>query len=267
VTCTRTIPTAAAYDAAAAGYDVLTAGYAYEPWIGAIEELALDHGLLGRRMLDVACGTGKSFLPFLARGYDVTACDASVEMARLAREKAAGRVRVEVADIRQLPIYGAFDLVTCLGDVINHLASADDVRLALTCMRQNLREGGLLVFDVNGLAAYRDVPPVVEEHGRTVVVWRVEPAHMSEPGGRAQVLMETFTQQEHGSWQRATARWPHHHYPPAEIEQLLEDAQLEVVAVRGQGTGGVLLRETDEHVLPKLLFVSEPKGGAMTFRP
>jgi SAM-dependent methyltransferase len=267
VTSTQAIPAATAYDAAAAGYDVLTADYAYEPWIGAIEELALNHGLIGRRMLDVACGTGKSFLPFLARGYDVTACDASVEMARLAREKTAGSVRVEVADIRQLPVYGAFDLVTCLGDVINHLSSADEVRLALTSMRQNLREGGLLVFDVNGLAAYRDVPPVVQEHGRTLVLWRAEPPHMSEPGGRTQIHMETFTQQEHGSWERATARWPHHHYPRAEIEQLLEDARLDVVAVRGQGTGGVLLSETDEHVLPKLLFVSEPKGGTMTFRP
>ena len=34
----------------------------------------------GERVLDVACGTGKSFMPFLARGWDVTACDLSPAM-------------------------------------------------------------------------------------------------------------------------------------------------------------------------------------------
>src|SRR5690348_17252562 len=116
-----------AYDTLAPAYDLLTAGYAYERWLTALERLAHEHGLRGHRVLDVACGTGKSFEPLLDRGYEVTACDGSPEMAAIAAERAAGRARVHVADMRELPRYGAFDLVLCLDDAINHLVDPGDV--------------------------------------------------------------------------------------------------------------------------------------------
>ena len=77
-----------AYDALASGYDTLTRDYAYDRWLPALEQLAHDHGLAGHRVLDVACGTGESFLPLRARGYEVTGCDISAEMLGRARRKA-----------------------------------------------------------------------------------------------------------------------------------------------------------------------------------
>src|SRR5215207_9538088 len=101
------------YDVLAPAYDVLTAGHAHGAWLREIEHLALDHGLRGRRLLDVACGTGKSFEPLLQEGYSVTACDVSPGMVAHARRRAGGHARVLVADMRRLPVLGAFDLVTC----------------------------------------------------------------------------------------------------------------------------------------------------------
>src|SRR5919199_5459252 len=104
----------APYDGFGAHYDAFTAGYEYDRWLDALERLAVEHGLAGRRLLDVGCGTGKSFLPMLARGFEVTACDLSPEMVARASEKTPGDVDVFVADMRTLPRVGAFDLVTCL---------------------------------------------------------------------------------------------------------------------------------------------------------
>ena len=84
-------PALAAYEALAPFYDEFTAGYDYDRWLDGLEALALEHGLRGRSLLDVACGTGKSFMPMLARGYEVTACDLSPAMVELAREGARGR--------------------------------------------------------------------------------------------------------------------------------------------------------------------------------
>jgi 2-polyprenyl-3-methyl-5-hydroxy-6-metoxy-1,4-benzoquinol methylase len=73
----RTASARDAYDVAADVYDDFTAHHDYEGWTALIERLARAHGLAGGRLLDVGCGTGNSFLPFLERGYQVTACDIS----------------------------------------------------------------------------------------------------------------------------------------------------------------------------------------------
>src|SRR3954454_6629006 len=88
----RSVPcdTRAAYDALAAVYDDLTAHHDHERWLTLLLDLAGDHGLAGRRVLDVGCGTGKSFMPLVRRGFDVTACDISPRMAARARRRARG---------------------------------------------------------------------------------------------------------------------------------------------------------------------------------
>src|SRR3954447_10333830 len=166
-------PAREAYDVLAAAYDTLTADYAHHRWLSAIVALSAEHGLAGRRALDVACGTGKSFLPLLAAAWWVTACDISPEMASRAAGKAAGRAAVHVADMRDLPAYGAFDLITCLDDAINHLLDDDEVVAALDGMRVNLAPRGLVAFDVNTPAAYRAAASdaVVEDDER-LVPWR-----------------------------------------------------------------------------------------------
>ena len=97
-------PALEAYEALAPFYDLFTDGYSYDTLLAELERLALDHGLAGRRLLDVGCGTGKSFLPMLARGYEVAGCDLSPAMVELAREKLPpGLVDLFVADMRDLP--------------------------------------------------------------------------------------------------------------------------------------------------------------------
>jgi len=94
----------AAYEATAACYDDFTAHHDYEltlsNFLPAIESRGLPPS---RRLLDVGCGTGNSFLPMLERGWSVTACDLSPAMIQVAREK-LGERSVELAvDERALP--------------------------------------------------------------------------------------------------------------------------------------------------------------------
>jgi SAM-dependent methyltransferase len=239
------------YDAIAPVYDLLTAGHPHAAWLARVEALALEHGLAGRRLLDIACGTGKSFAPLLRRGYVVTACDASPAMADLARARADGRARVLVADMRRLPELGAFDLVTCLDDALCHLLTAQDVLDALRGIRRNLAPGGLAVFDVALPAAYADASDAIAGDDRHVVLWRAP----SGDGVEVEVVVDVFTARPDGLYERARMVQRHRRHAVAALRALAAQAGLAVRAVHGQQAGGVLCPDLDEAHHRKALFV------------
>ena len=251
---------AGAYAVLAPAYDLLTAEYAYGPWLAAIEWLAVRHGLAGRCLLDVGCGTGKSFMPLLERGFDVTACDISPEMVAAARDKAAGRADVLVADMRRLPVLGEYDLITCIDDAINHLLDLDEVAATFEGLRANLAPEGLLVFDVNTLAAYQGVPDVVVEDDERLLRWRGGLAELDGPGGEAEVVIDVFTHEGEGLWRRSVSRQRHRHHPIEDLRVIAAESGLEVAAVLGQRPGAVLDEWLDEREHRKAVFVMQ-RGG------
>ena len=251
-----TSPTESLYDALASAYDLMTAAYDHARWLDAIERLAHDQGLSGRRVLDVACGTGKSFLPLLERGYEVTACDVSPAMAAIAHAKAAGRAAVYVADMRELPVFGRFDLITCLDDALNHLPCEEDVLAALVGIRSNLAPSGLAVFDLNTLTAYGGAPDAVVEDDDRLVLFRGGQLAIERPGEATEVVVELFERVEGDLWRRRTSRQPHRHYPMADVRALVERAGLELRAVCGQRPGVRIEPRLDEQRDHKALIVA-----------
>jgi SAM-dependent methyltransferase len=144
----------AEYDAFAPHYDEFTSGSDYARWTDHVLEHARAHGLTGRTLLDLACGTGNSFLPFMNRGFEVVGVDASGAMLAEAACKAP-HARLVLSDLRELPLLGRFDLVTCFDDSLNYLPAEPDLRAAFRSIAANLAACGLTVFDLNTLNAYR----------------------------------------------------------------------------------------------------------------
>ena len=252
-------PALEAYDGLAPHYDEFTAGYAYDRWLDALEGLALAHGLAGRRLLDVGCGTGKSFLPMAERGYEVVACDLSPGMVARAREKAGAlSAEVLVADMRELPTLGSFDLLTCLDDAINYLTSADELAAALCGFARNLRPGGLAVFDANTLATYRSsfARDAALDRDGAFFCWRGEAAADVGPGGLASAWIEVFEALGDGAWRRSRTRHLQRHHPRPDIESAVAGAGLELVAAHGQATGARIEPEADEERHSKVVYVA-----------
>src|SRR4051812_7944761 len=200
-------PTYAAYELLAPFYDSYTREYGHERWLDNLEAIAIGHGLRGNRLLDVGCGTGKSFLPMLARGYEVTACDISPAMVERAREAAGGAAELLVADARDLPVLGRFDLVTSIDDALNYLLTDEDLALAFEGVARNLRPGGIFAFDLNALATYRDYfrGDVTAEIGDAFFCWRrhAEGAGAA-PGANFTSVVEVFSMDDDDRWQRSS---------------------------------------------------------------
>jgi SAM-dependent methyltransferase len=245
-----------AYEAIAPVYDDFTAHHDYELWLGNLLPKARRHGLRGRRLLDVGCGTGKSFLPMLERGWDVTACDISPSMLDLARAKAGAAARLSVADMRELPIFGEFDLVWALDDAINYLLSGEELREALSGMRANLAPGGLLMFDVNTLQAYRTFFAEVQqvERGERRLIWRGQGSADTPPGAISEARFEV----EPGGGGEDVETHVHRqrHFPEAEVRELLEATGLECLAVYGHGFDAVPKQPVEELVHSKAVYIA-----------
>jgi SAM-dependent methyltransferase len=251
-----------AYDALAPAYDVLTADYDYDAWLDAIERVAVAHGLAGRRVLDVACGTGKSFLPLLERGYDVTACDISEAMLRVARTKAGERASLRRLDMQALPALGRFDLITCLDDALNYLPDELALTRALAGMRANLAPHGLLVFDVNALRTYRGAfaGDWVVDGDDCLVAWRGRTASDLAPGGSAELVVDAFLRAG-DEWTRHRAIHYQIHHPADRVERALAAAGLQLRARLGQLPGACLDERFSEFEHAKSLYVSTHAGG------
>jgi SAM-dependent methyltransferase len=260
-------PPAETYDAFACCYDAFTAHHDYDRWTA---DLLTAAGLAGRsrgRLLDVGAGTGKSWLPLARAGWDVTACDVSAEMLRVAAAKVGDLpVRLLERDARRLERLGEFDVVWALDDVANYLHSETELEAALAGMRRNLAPGGVVVFDANTLASFCSffASTHVVENDDHVMIWRgaVDPQAFAS-GALAHAQLDDFSLGSDG-WARTRSRHTQRHHPLPSILRALAGAGLAVDAVLGMTFDGELDERADERRRSKTIFIARSDAAQPT---
>jgi SAM-dependent methyltransferase len=240
-------PREADYEPLAPFYDVYTSGWDDGSWVGQVLELADDLGLAGRRQLDLACGTGKSFLPFVERGFRVTGCDGSRAMLAEAARKAPGIPLVH-ADLREVGSVGSFDLVTCFDDGLNYLPDEPDLLAALGALAANLSPNGIALFELNNLRAYRGIfaEDEVKSRGGAIFVWQGRSASDAKAGCTADADLDIFCPRGDGLYERIASRHRQRHYPRERVLALLPAAGLEPAGVYGVLDDNSLTLDLDE---------------------
>jgi SAM-dependent methyltransferase len=246
-----------AYEAIAPVYDDFTAHHDYRLWVTNLLELGAANGLQGDTVLDVACGTGKSFLPMLEQGWKVTACDISPSMAELARAKAGGGVRIEVADMRELPVYGSFDLVACLDDAVNYVHTAAELEQALRAMAANLAPHGRLIFDSNTVTQYRGFFAEqfeMEMNGRRMI-WEGRLDESFGPGDIAEASFACEPIEPGTGPSMAPELHRQRHHPESEVRAAIDAAGLELLALYGHHHDGIPHQPMSEENHTKAIYI------------
>lgn len=142
------------YDAFADIYDEVMRDVDYASWAQHIANLAKTFKIRGKKLLELACGTGSMAVQLDQKGFVVTGIDRSATMLKHAQLKA------KLMDCR-IPFYEAsmesfsslgldrnFDLVTCLYDSLNYLLEEKDVVSTFQEVYDHLHPGGGFIFDV-----------------------------------------------------------------------------------------------------------------------
>jgi len=242
------------YEKFAEIYDDFNYRNDYEMWLGRklLPELE-QRGLRKGRVLDVGCGTGRAFEPLLKRGWEVHGCDISPAMLARAREQFGEAVELDVADMRELPVFGEFELVVALNDAVNYLIGDGELELAVQGMAANLAPDGLLLFDCNSRMmfrlAYESVEDAVENDGRRWTWTALGRPDESRPVYQVRIEgdgTEPIVNQER-------------YFRIEEVEAAVAGAGLELLAVLGQREEGpeVAMREPpDEERDHKIVYIA-----------
>lgn len=142
------------YSAFAEIYDRVMRDVDYDSWIEHIFHLIQKCKIHGKKILDLACGTGNFTLRLAAKGYQVVGIDQSEAMLQCARAKLK-------TVHRDIPLYRGFmqsfsalglerdfDWVICLYDSLNYILQESEVERCFAEVHQHLRPGGGFIFDV-----------------------------------------------------------------------------------------------------------------------
>ena len=120
----------------------------------------------GRRVVDLASGTGIHAAFFAGIGAEVTALDISPEMVAFARERRPHpNVTYGVADMRFVD-GGPWDMAVCLGNSLSLVHSEKEVEETLDSVHRSLAPGGLFVIQAinySGLEAHKPRHRVVRK--------------------------------------------------------------------------------------------------------
>lgn len=103
-----------------------------------------------RKVLDVACGSGRHISELAKRGYECTGWDFTPERIKLAKERVKREglsIQLQQGDATQLNYENEFDAVLALY-VLFLLPNDDDVSKCLRLIHRALRSGGILVSNI-----------------------------------------------------------------------------------------------------------------------
>ena len=120
--------------------------------------------------MDLACGTGVLCEILAENGIQSAGMDFSSGMIDIAKSRNA-QIPYEVADMTTYCPDKQFDLVTCTGDAVNHIASLTDVESIFRNVYTYLAPGGYFVFDLLNENEVSDSEPFEMDFDESTKVW------------------------------------------------------------------------------------------------
>ena len=180
-------------------------------------------------MLDLACGTGGFTEQFLNSGIDVIGVDASEDMLNIAHERLPQCLLLN-QKAEELDLFGTVDGAVCLMDSLNHITDYDGFCKAIERTALFLEKDRLFVFDVNTEYKHKNIlgnNSFVMEGNGVFCTWQNE----TDQNVVTEIMLDFFIEQESGEYLRFSEDFCERAYTKPQIENALNSAGLEIVAI------------------------------------
>ncbi|ULM95624.1 methyltransferase domain-containing protein [Peribacillus frigoritolerans] len=243
------------YERFAYVYDELMKDAPYEKWLMILTAKLEQYGIGGRKVLDLACGTGEMTVELAQHGFEVTGVDLSDEMLLVANEKAVKlglSIPLFQQNMAELEGLGQFDCVTIFCDSLNYLRDEEDIIKTFSRVHEHLKDGGLFMFDIHSLYKMEEIfsDHTFAVNGEEVsYIWDCFPGE--EPYSVEHDLSFFVRDDESGLYDRFDELHYQRTYPVEQYKKWLEQAGFTVSEILADLEEAPLVTETE-----RILFVA-----------
>ena len=221
------------YSALAPHYDRLMQDTDYSAWCDFYEACFAKYGVdTPAAIVDLGCGTGSISIELAKRGNSVTGLDTSEEMLALAYRKAE-EAKVKLLLLSQnMTCFDSgthTDAALCCFDGINYLADTGEVYSCFCSAYENLRGGGLFIFDISTPYKYENIlanNSFVYEYEDLFTVWE---SFYNKKSGVCDFDLTFFVKHKNGLWERSDEYQCQRKYSERTIISLLKKAGFELL--------------------------------------
>ena len=237
----------------AAAYDALTFNVPYDEIADYYAKIL--RGLTdGARVLDMGCGTGSLTVRLSKRGFDMIGQDASSDMLTYAAAKSDGVTWI-CQNMEETELGEEVDAVISTLDSVNHLPDRAAVERCFHRVAENLKSGGVFVFDVNTVRKHRETlgsNTFVYDVDGVYCVWQ----NTFDPADNGvDIELDLFFEEEDGVYTRGGESFREVAFAEEELRGMLTAAGFEVVNVWEYMTFGAPNEDSD-----KLLVAARKRG-------
>jgi SAM-dependent methyltransferase len=213
-----------------------------------------------RRLLELACGTGKHALELEKHGYEVVATDYSPDMLACAKERATraqSKVQFHHADMRHLAACEAlvgqsFDAAYALFDSIGYVQTNEAIAEVFRGVRDHLKPGGLFIFEFwHAAAMLRGFDPLRVRRWKTETgeVIRISRTSLDVAKQLSHVAYEILELHEGGNFNRIEETQTNRYFLVQEMAAFVTAANLTPIAWHAGFNHEARIDETTWHVV------------------
>lgn len=146
-----------AYTSLAMEYEKYMEHVPYDRWKDFIIAHLSANNITEGTVAEIACGTGSMSRLIASAGYDVIASDISAEMLSQAMESPHENIIYIQQDMQELELGQPADAIICVCNGMNYIMDNESLARVFTCVYDNLRDGGVFIFDMNSVYKFANV--------------------------------------------------------------------------------------------------------------
>ena len=222
------------YDVLASIYDRAGMGNFARTMTPRLLNFAQQNEWIGRRILDLGCGTGVSTAFFSMQGLNVIGVDCSPAMLEKTRERLESQsisAHLVQQDIRELEGVGPVDLVIAI-DVLNELENLRDLETVFARAYSTLSPGRMFIFDLKtmeGLVSAGLKGDTFLYNAPDMAVF--SSGEFDYERHTLNTAFDIFMQDVDATWERQQAERLQRAFPVQAIATLLRRQKFDVIAV------------------------------------